>query len=1074
MIKSIPIVKTKFTPPLIKETNIHRKHVMKKLQSFEQYKMTLIHSGPGYGKSTLIANWLTNQEKKYCWYTITPLENHFSHFFIHIISAIQHTYPNFGQRLLEYVHSESAITLEREVSYLCTEFINELYKIRETFILVLDDFHAMESSKVIESFVLFFIEHLPKHVHFVLSSRIRPKWDLFTKLLVHGDMLELTETDLTFTEEEVEVLFTDSYRMEMTMKDVLEIMKRTEGWIIAIQMIWQQMKLNGNVLFHHWEDQTREELFRYLALEIFTNQPDETKYFLISTSIIDDLHINMIEDVLDIKNATTYLNELLNQNLFIYQVGINQYRYHALFKDFLEKQLRMNVPLFQLLHTKMGMYYEQKGQQERAIYHYLQMENNDKVGSLLEVHGQSMLIGGKIDYLAEVIDRLPTSIKGKYPIVYFVEGEINRYLCHYEKAFTCYDQLLENAQYIKEKRLESLGNEGKAKIFLDTIQPAKASSYLARAIMLMEGKEEDENRIIHLYSLMAENLVNLGKAKEAETWLKKCREVKSAFEKIELEARQYLRTGKLEKAKQLLEINKGNLVQENRLSQSHRETDLILSIVYSYMGDAERAKRLAETGILRGANRKSPFVEACGWIRMGHAVQIQRRYDTKLAIKCYETALTLMDEINMSRGKSEAYMGLCVLYGRIGEYELAIKAGRMALEEPNRVKDVWLSSYIHLALGIAHYYNDNFTMAEKELALSEEGFTECHCAYGKMVNHYWLSNLANVTKNKELSTMYLKRFIQEQEEFPFFLKTLTLFGPKDIQEMIPMFISAKKEVGYTLERLLNQLGFQDLSFHPGYTLKVETLGDFQIWLGQRKVLDKEWKREKAKEMFQLFVTNNNKLLSKEEIVYHLWGEQDEEAAARDFKVALNALNKVLEPERKPRETPFFILRDGTRYGINKNAGVEIDAYQFKELVEKGLDERSRAVSKNKLEEGLALYKGEYLPARRYEDWCTECKEELSIHYLHGAEKLAQIYVAEENFETAISLCEKIVKLDSCWEEAYRLLMYCHYRKNNRSYAIRIFEKCKKHLKEELGVEPMESTVRVLDLLRESVSANNVV
>lgn len=94
-----------------------------------------------------------------------------------------------------------------------------------------------------------------------------------------------------------------------------------------------------------------------------------------------------------------------------------------------------------------------------------------------------------------------------------------------------------------------------------------------------------------------------------------------------LEARMLLRTGKLQEAKQVLLYKEG----ENQLPQSHREKELLLSLIQSFMGNGKEAKSLAQHGISQGIKGKSPFVEACGWIRMGHAVQLISDYDTSLA-----------------------------------------------------------------------------------------------------------------------------------------------------------------------------------------------------------------------------------------------------------------------------------------------------------------------------------------------------------------------------------------------------------------------------------------------------------
>jgi tetratricopeptide (TPR) repeat protein len=184
-----------------------------------------------------------------------------------------------------------------------------------------------------------------------------------------------------------------------------------------------------------------------------------------------------------------------------------------------------------------------------------------------------------------------------------------------------------------------------------------------------------------LYCLMAENLVNAGQAKKAEKWFEKAMESHPLEDIGNLESRLKLRTGQLYEARRILmskknyELNGAN----SHLQQSHRETNLLLSLIECFSGKAEVAKELAEIGIQEGIRYKAPFVEACGWIRMGHAVQLIGRYDSILAKKCYDTALHMMDALDVPRGKAEPLMGLCMIYGADGAFEKAMEYGKLAL-----------------------------------------------------------------------------------------------------------------------------------------------------------------------------------------------------------------------------------------------------------------------------------------------------------------------------------------------------------------------------------------------------------
>jgi LuxR family transcriptional regulator, maltose regulon positive regulatory protein len=162
------------------------------------------------------------------------------------------------------------------------------------------------------------------------------------------------------------------------------------------------------------------------------------------------------------------------------------------------------------------------------------------------------------------------------------------------------------------------------------------------------------------------------------------------------------------------------------------------------------------------------------------------------------------------------------------------------------------------------------------------------------------------------------------------------------------------------------------------------------------------------------------------------------------------------------------------YGINPHAKIELDTSLFQTLIQNGLSETSQEKVIPLLEKGLRLYLGEYLPERRYDDWCISKRESMLVYFLRGAEKMAQFMVRKEEYDKAIYWCERILKHDRTWEEAYRLLMYCYYRKNNRPQAMKWYQKCMTVLEEELGVSPLEPTKQMHEMIIESEKYRNLI
>lgn len=243
-------------------------------------------------------------------------------------------------------------------------------------------------------------------------------------------------------------------------------------------------------------------------------------------------------------------------------------------------------------------------------------------------------------------------------------------------------------------------------------------------------------------------------------------------------------------------------------------------------------------------------------------------------------------------------------------------------------------------------------------------------------------------------------------------------------------------------------------------LRIQTLGSFRVWRDNVEISSTTWGREKALHLFQFFVTMRRQTtnLHKEQIIDRLWPEVDFEGGDRDFKVALHAINKVIEPDRKPRAEPRFIQRYGLTYGLNPKM-VWIDADAFEELVAAG----NRAVLDNQLEESIAryqralnLYQGDYLPERRYEDWSSAERERLQVLALGLMTTLADLLLPHNPLES-IRLTQRVLTIDPVWENAYRTQMRAYLAQGNRPMAIRTYQQCVEALRHELDVDPLPET-----------------
>ena len=252
--------------------------------------------------------------------------------------------------------------------------------------------------------------------------------------------------------------------------------------------------------------------------------------------------------------------------------------------------------------------------------------------------------------------------------------------------------------------------------------------------------------------------------------------------------------------------------------------------------------------------------------------------------------------------------------------------------------------------------------------------------------------------------------------------------------------------------------------YEGFELRVQTLSRFRVWRNGEEIESTDWKREKSLHLFQFLITMRQQAsrLHKEQIIDYLWPEVDTDVGNQNFKVALHALNKVLEPERKPRTDPLFVQRHDLTYSLNMDI-IWIDSDTFDQAVIAGnqaLSDDDKITAAQYYQLALEIYQGDYLPERRYEDWSSAERERLQILALGMMTILADLLVDDSPLES-IRLTQRVLSIDPIWEDAYRTQMRAYLAQGNRPMAIRTYQQCVEALEKELGITPLPETQKLM-------------
>ncbi len=1073
------VVRTKLTPPRLPKHTLHRARLTRRLLEALDYRLTIVHAGTGYGKSTALAA-LAAGPHPLVWYHLDREDVDPLMLFLHLFHGLRAALPALSETplaILEGSEGSSDPPWSAAVDALANSLAGQL---DHPLLLVLDDLHHLRQEPGPLRILDRLIGRAPADLHIILSTRYPARLPTLVNWRVRGEVLEIGQEELTFTPAEITALFRDQYDVALSGEESRRLAAETEGWAIALQLVWQNLRIRstaplpvGRSLSSLGQAADLETLFDYLAQEVLEQQPPDIQELLRVTAVLREMTASICDCLRASDDSALLLRYLLENGLFVVDLGDGHLRYHHLFRDFMLHRLAPEAA--RMAHRRAAACCQQAGELEEAIYHLLAAEALDEAAAIIAQLGPKMVRAGRLDTLGEWIYALPPEILERQPTLLVCLGDMARLHSRFDEALGWYSQAEERCRGRGDLPGVGQALRGQARVYLDTVDPRQAEHLLQEALRLADGVEDRETRA-RLLELLAENRLNLGRTEEAERLRAQVRELREeAPGEAELSVRVLLRTGRLDQARLLLEQQ---AEAERRAPvlrpRSHRETPLLLSLILAFQGQGEAAYRCAIEGTERGEMLGSPFSSAVGLMRQGHAWLLrQEPQGYEQACRCYRQALSVGDSLAVPRLKVEAFWGLCRAHGFCGEVELAEQAAAQGVAIAHPAGDEWIAALICVTMGASYALSHRFPAAIDWLTEAGSAFRDSNDTYGEAVTRLWQCLVWWETGDGARLKHGLDELLRlvRTHGYAYLFTRQTLLGPPDPRCLVPLLLHARDD-GQQLPfsaSLLAELGLRDLELHPGYQLRVQMLGPFRAWRGAQEIAPAEWRRDKARHLFQLLLTYRRTPLDREQLIEMLWPGGDPQAGQRNFKVALNALYGVLEPQRRPSAPSAYVLRDGSCYGLRPGADLWIDVDEFVTLIAAGdrLFDQDPEAALEHYRRALALYQSEYLPDCLYEEWCSEQREHLLTLYLRTADRLAQALAARELWAETISVCQAILARDDCWERAYALLMTAYAHTGNRAQALRTYQRCVEKLRQELDIAPAPSTVCLYESLLQS-------
>lgn len=1034
----INLINRKFIPPELPCPYLERKKVLELLKKGieRNKKLTLIHAGPGYGKTAVVLDYIHKMNLPIFWYNLDEIDTDPVIFLTHLIKGVQDKLVKKNLSSFDLLHTTTNI--QNSLPNIIGLFTEELIIPSENgLIMVFDDYQTVDISPEIRKIFEYIIQYLPETIQLIIISRYPPNLKI-PQLKVRQQLIEITTENLSFSEDEICKLLRLIPNLNLNQKEIQNLIKLSQGWIASIILFITYSKEPSNKKSFIEIMNNSNSIYEYLASEVFDNQSPDIQDFLLKTSILPIIDLEICKIIFDdsIKNK---LDIIIKNNLFISKIEeyTDAYQYHPIFQNFLQQLLKQKFSQTQIdnIYLKLGEYWS-NSQPYISINYYIEAHNLKKAEETLKSVSDDLLKNSRWDILQNLLDKFDIFYKNNSILLNLLQGEVCRGLGDYDKALTHYQRSLE-----LNKSENNNFYYGRTYSYLSALWGSRGDNeqhkiYAQQALQFLP--ENDYFGLAFTYNSLGLYYLMMNDSDNAFFYYNKAL---LNYQKINDRVGQskvlnnqglaYTKFGLLDKAI----FTYKESIKQAKLSNRYAYPMIYnnLAIIYCYLGKFSESWDMASTGLklaqeLRSKRDEIYLLWTLGFINinLGEFHKSKEYFN-----RSYEEAISLQDKISQAyalNGLSE----LARLEGKINRaYELiqqAINLRGLPLTDPGML------DYL-ISLGLIQLEKQDYQNAEKTLLNIHKTLEKLDYRYRLCQVSLYLTKLyRRINKETEYKQYYEQaRILAESNNYEYLFKkeTTEFEGTIEVKTIPPI-------------------------------IKIKCFGDFEVTIGDRQIKTKEWKGYKTKLIFA-YLLQHKKGATKEKLEEIIYGDIDVSRTA--ILVIITRLRRVLEPEITKQGNSKFILFQNSKYLFNRGLNYWIDTEEFEYLInqlkENNLEE-SRKI--NYLHKIIDLYKGDYLSEFSGEYWCQIQSEHYKQQVLECYINLMDYYYKNKKYKKVISISDKNLKIDNCYEIAYQYKIKSFLALGDRKMALCIYKLMEEVLIEELGLLPSEESKNLYKLI----------
>ncbi len=424
------LLQTKLHIPPIRSGLVSRPRLIEQLnagltmQGAFSRKLTLVSAPAGFGKTTLLSEWVHAMAGRtpavaVAWLSLDEEDNDPARFLSYLITALRTIEPDIGKGTVSALQSPQPPSTEA----LLTGLVNEVAAFPHGIVLVLDDYHLIEMHQIHDA-LTFLLRHLPVTMHLVIATREDPHLPL-ARLRARGQLAEVRAADLRFSLDETVEFLNRAMGLDLSAQDIAALVNRTEGWIAGLQLaalavqgtVPMQGRGDASELIHSFSGSHRYVL-DYLMEEVLEQQSDSVQAFLLETSILDRLTGSLCDYLTGQESGQPTLEMLERANLFLVPLDSRRhwYRYHHLFADLLRQRLRQTYPeKLPILHRRAGDWFRHQGYHREAIKYSLAAGDYQGAAESIGAMGIDIIQQGEHTTVSQWIHALPEELVKDQP-----------------------------------------------------------------------------------------------------------------------------------------------------------------------------------------------------------------------------------------------------------------------------------------------------------------------------------------------------------------------------------------------------------------------------------------------------------------------------------------------------------------------------------------------------------------------------------------------------------------------------------------------------------------------------------